>query len=104
MKVAAFTFAPFKLMWLCFDVAGQTLTMKVLISNSVYFLIKSFMEKLTVDQWKPLTSAAPTNINNILKAEMTHDEQPRLIGINVRGGCGAWSGVAASAVSVMLCT
>lgn len=45
--------------------------MKVLVSNSVYFLIKSFMEKLTADQWKALTSAAPTNVTNILVAEMT---------------------------------
>lgn len=45
--------------------------MKVLISNSVYFIIKSFMEELTVDQWKALTSAAPTNVTNILVAEMT---------------------------------
>lgn len=45
--------------------------MKVLISNSVYVIIKSFIEKLTVDQWKALTSAAPTNVTNILVAEMT---------------------------------
>lgn len=45
--------------------------MKALMSNSVYFIIKSFMEKLTVDQWRALTSAAPTNVTNILVAEMT---------------------------------
>lgn len=45
--------------------------MKALISNSVYFIIKSFMEKLTLDQWKALASAAPTNVTNILVAEMT---------------------------------
>lgn len=45
--------------------------MKVLISSSVYFIIKSFMEKLTVGQWRALTSAAPTNVTNILVAEMT---------------------------------
>lgn len=47
--------------------------MKVLIRNSVYFLIKSFMEKLTVAQWDALTSAAPTSVTNILVAEMTLD-------------------------------
>lgn len=31
------------------------------------------MEKLTVDQWKALTSAAPTNVTNILVAAMTLD-------------------------------
>lgn len=45
--------------------------MKVLIGNSVYFIIKSFMEKLTLDQWRALASAAPTNVTNILVAEMT---------------------------------
>lgn len=42
-----------------------------LLNRSVYVIIQSFIEKLTVDQWKALIAAAPTNITRILVAEMT---------------------------------
>lgn len=42
-----------------------------LLHRSVYLIIQSFLEKLTVDQWKALRAAAPTNITRILVAEMT---------------------------------
>lgn len=45
--------------------------MSEVIGNSIYLIIKAFIEKLTEDQWKSLTSASPTNVTNILVAEMT---------------------------------
>lgn len=41
------------------------------IGNSIYLIIQAFIEKLTEDQWKALTSDSPSNITNILVAEMT---------------------------------
>lgn len=45
--------------------------MSEVIGNSIYLIIQAFIEKLTEDQWKSLTSASPTNVTNILVAEMT---------------------------------
>lgn len=41
------------------------------IGSSVYLIIQGFIEKLTEDQWKSLTSDSPSNVTNILVAEMT---------------------------------
>lgn len=45
--------------------------MSEVIGKSIYRIIQAFIEKLTEDQWKSLTSASPTNVTNILVAEMT---------------------------------
>lgn len=45
--------------------------MSEVIGNSIYLIIQAFIEKLTEDQWRSLTSASPTNVTNILVAEMT---------------------------------
>lgn len=42
-----------------------------LLHRSVYLIIQSFIEKLTVDQWRALTAATPSNITRVLVAEMT---------------------------------
>lgn len=44
--------------------------MSEVIGNSVDLIIQAFIQKLTEDQWKSLTAASPTNVTNILVAEM----------------------------------
>lgn len=45
--------------------------MSEVIGSSIYLIIQAFIAKLTEDQWKSLSSASPTNVTNILVAEMT---------------------------------